>query len=51
MVTSFAFEMTLELFYVPVASPLKRLLAIIIDALFMAVLAEQARLIFISFAV
>ncbi|NRD74324.1 RDD family protein [Shewanella sp. VB17] len=49
MVTPLAFQMAPELLYVPLASPLKRFLAMFIDALFVAVLAEQAGFIFIFF--
>lgn len=47
MVTPFAFEIAPELLYTPLASPLKRGLAMTIDGLFVAVLAEQAGWVFI----
>ena len=47
MVTPFAFEIAPEILYTPLASPLKRGLAMTIDGLLVAVLAEQAGWIFI----
>lgn len=47
MVTPFAFEIAPELLYSPLASPLKRGGAMIIDGLLVAVLAEQAGWVFI----
>jgi hypothetical protein len=47
MVTPFAFEIAPKLLYIPLASPLKRGLAMTIDGLLVAVLAEQAGWVFI----
>ncbi|MCG9714935.1 RDD family protein [Shewanella insulae] len=47
MVTPFAFHVAPELLYTPLASPLKRGLAMLIDGLLISVLAEQAGALFI----
>ncbi|MCG9746894.1 RDD family protein [Shewanella sp. Isolate8] len=47
IVTPFAFHVAPELLYTPLASPLKRGLAMLIDALLISVLAEQAGGLFI----
>ncbi|MCG9723262.1 RDD family protein [Shewanella sp. Isolate7] len=47
IVTPFAFHVAPDLLYTPLASPLKRGLAMLIDALLISVLAEQAGALFI----
>ncbi len=47
IVTPFAFHVAPEVLYTPLASPLKRGLAMLIDALLVSVLAEQAGALFI----
>ncbi|BAJ01620.1 RDD family protein [Shewanella violacea] len=49
IVTPFAFEIAPQVLYTPLATPMKRGLAILVDGLLISVLAEQAGLVFILF--
>ncbi|AQS38669.1 hypothetical protein Sps_03542 [Shewanella psychrophila] len=49
IVTPFAFEIAPQVLYTPLATPMKRGLAMMVDGLLISVLAEQAGLVFILF--